>query len=291
MSRGSARAVHPARHAPLAAAVHRAGGRSSPARDHRPSPADRRSPSRCWPAVGAPPELAGADRRARPHAATPTTPGPSTAPATTPATAPPPPRSRPPRTPGWSRPPAATGRPGSGCSQLLRGRAGVLPANVRVQVRTGPLCAGDWQYTVLGGDRARGTPGGHPGQAQRPGAGHRRHGRLHHRGTRHRARPGSAPSPATPARPADRVRRLIGMPGTPPTRFVYLGPEGTFAEQALRTVPAAERGTRTPARSVARGAGRGPRRRRRRGAGAAGELDRRRGRASRSTSWPRASRW
>jgi prephenate dehydratase len=40
------------------------------------------------------------------------------------------------------------------------------------------------------------------------------------------------------------------MPGTPPTRFVYLGPEGTFAEQAPRTVPAAERGTRTPARSV-----------------------------------------
>ncbi|MEU1678281.1 prephenate dehydratase [Micromonospora zamorensis] len=40
------------------------------------------------------------------------------------------------------------------------------------------------------------------------------------------------------------------MPGTPPTRFVYLGPEGTFAEQALRSVPAAERGTRTPARSV-----------------------------------------
>ncbi|MEO3776804.1 prephenate dehydratase [Micromonospora sp. B11E3] len=40
------------------------------------------------------------------------------------------------------------------------------------------------------------------------------------------------------------------MPGTPPTRFAYLGPEGTFAEQALRTVPAAEHGTRTPARSV-----------------------------------------
>jgi prephenate dehydratase len=40
------------------------------------------------------------------------------------------------------------------------------------------------------------------------------------------------------------------MPGVPPTRFVYLGPEGTFAEQALRTIPAAERGTRTPARSV-----------------------------------------
>jgi prephenate dehydratase len=40
------------------------------------------------------------------------------------------------------------------------------------------------------------------------------------------------------------------MPGVPPTRFVYLGPEGTFAEQALRTIPAAEHGTRTPARSV-----------------------------------------
>jgi prephenate dehydratase len=40
------------------------------------------------------------------------------------------------------------------------------------------------------------------------------------------------------------------MPGVPPSRFVYLGPEGTFAEQALRTLPAAERGTRTPARSV-----------------------------------------
>ena len=33
-------------------------------------------------------------------------------------------------------------------------------------------------------------------------------------------------------------------------RFVYLGPEGTFAEQALRTLPEAERGTRIPARSV-----------------------------------------
>jgi prephenate dehydratase len=40
------------------------------------------------------------------------------------------------------------------------------------------------------------------------------------------------------------------MPGVPPTRFVYLGPEGTFAEQALRTIPAAGRGVVTPARSV-----------------------------------------
>jgi prephenate dehydratase len=40
------------------------------------------------------------------------------------------------------------------------------------------------------------------------------------------------------------------MPGVPPTRFVYLGPEGTFAEQALRTIPAAAHGTLIPARSV-----------------------------------------
>jgi prephenate dehydratase len=40
------------------------------------------------------------------------------------------------------------------------------------------------------------------------------------------------------------------MPGTPPTRFVYLGPEGTFTEAALTTIPAAARGLRTPARSV-----------------------------------------
>src|SRR5256885_1145447 len=41
-----------------------------------------------------------------------------------------------------------------------------------------------------------------------------------------------------------------GMPGVPPTRFVYLGPEGTFSEQALLTVPAAAKGVRMPARSV-----------------------------------------
>jgi prephenate dehydratase len=35
-----------------------------------------------------------------------------------------------------------------------------------------------------------------------------------------------------------------------PTRFVYLGPEGTFSEQALLTLPAAADGVRTPARSV-----------------------------------------
>lgn len=34
------------------------------------------------------------------------------------------------------------------------------------------------------------------------------------------------------------------------SRYVYLGPEGTFAEQALATVPEAGEGTRTPVRSV-----------------------------------------
>jgi prephenate dehydratase len=36
----------------------------------------------------------------------------------------------------------------------------------------------------------------------------------------------------------------------PPTRFVYLGPEGTFAEQALRTIPLARTASVEPARSV-----------------------------------------
>jgi prephenate dehydratase len=36
----------------------------------------------------------------------------------------------------------------------------------------------------------------------------------------------------------------------PATRFAYLGPEATFTEQALRTIPEAEAGTRLPARSV-----------------------------------------
>lgn len=39
------------------------------------------------------------------------------------------------------------------------------------------------------------------------------------------------------------------MSETPP-RFVYLGPEGTFAEEALRAVPSAQNAIRTPARSV-----------------------------------------
>ena len=40
------------------------------------------------------------------------------------------------------------------------------------------------------------------------------------------------------------------MPGVPPTRFTYLGPEGTFSEQALRRIPAAQRAELIPARSI-----------------------------------------
>ncbi|BCJ59508.1 hypothetical protein Jiend_29300 [Micromonospora endophytica] len=32
---------------------------------------------------------------------------------------------------------------------LVRGRAGLLPRDARVRVRTGPLCAADWQFTAL----------------------------------------------------------------------------------------------------------------------------------------------
>lgn len=40
------------------------------------------------------------------------------------------------------------------------------------------------------------------------------------------------------------------MPGVPPTRFAYLGPAATFAEMALRTLPAAARGILLPQPSV-----------------------------------------
>jgi prephenate dehydratase len=40
------------------------------------------------------------------------------------------------------------------------------------------------------------------------------------------------------------------VPGIPPSRFAYLGPEGTFTETALRSIPAAERGTLLPFATV-----------------------------------------
>ena len=41
------------------------------------------------------------------------------------------------------------------------------------------------------------------------------------------------------------------MPGLPPLPYAYLGPEGTFCEAALRTLPAADRADHLPAVSVA----------------------------------------
>ncbi|WP_233600920.1 MULTISPECIES: hypothetical protein [Micromonospora] len=43
----------------------------------------------------------------------------------------------------------ADGPTGDRVVSLLRGKAGVLPRGVRVTVRSGPLCGGGWQYTVL----------------------------------------------------------------------------------------------------------------------------------------------
>ena len=40
------------------------------------------------------------------------------------------------------------------------------------------------------------------------------------------------------------------MPGTPPTRYAYLGPEGTFAESALISAVGADEGVRQPAAGV-----------------------------------------
>jgi prephenate dehydratase len=40
------------------------------------------------------------------------------------------------------------------------------------------------------------------------------------------------------------------VPGVPPARYAFLGPEGTFTEQALRTLPAADRAQLQPAATV-----------------------------------------
>src|SRR5262249_13447944 len=41
------------------------------------------------------------------------------------------------------------------------------------------------------------------------------------------------------------------MPGVPPARYAYLGPAGTFTEQALRTLPAARSAELVPSATVA----------------------------------------
>ncbi|WP_309223748.1 hypothetical protein [Micromonospora sp. CP22] len=45
---------------------------------------------------------------------------------------------------------ACTGEPSAQrIIELVRGRRGLLPGNARVSVRSGPMCAADWQLTVL----------------------------------------------------------------------------------------------------------------------------------------------
>ncbi|MEU8420091.1 hypothetical protein AB0C15_04355 [Micromonospora sp. NPDC048835] len=99
---------------------------------------------------GAPPGL-GEPTSVPTHTSAPTPSGPSTAPTTPPTTAPTPGPVTPTPDAGLVATACRNGPTGQRVLQLLRGRAGVLPANVRVrvQVRTGPLCAGEWQFTVL----------------------------------------------------------------------------------------------------------------------------------------------
>ncbi|PWR13581.1 hypothetical protein DKT68_00855, partial [Micromonospora acroterricola] len=100
---------------------------------------------------GAPPELrapsATPTRAATPTAAGPT--GTASAPPTTVPTGPPVGGVTATADPGLVATACRNGPTGQRVVQLLRGRAGVLPDNVRVRVRTGPLCAADWQYTVV----------------------------------------------------------------------------------------------------------------------------------------------
>ncbi|MCM0676469.1 hypothetical protein NCC78_17510, partial [Micromonospora phytophila] len=51
--------------------------------------------------------------------------------------------------PGLTATACRNGPSGQRVTELVRGRDGVLPDDVRVRVRTGPLCAGEWHYTVL----------------------------------------------------------------------------------------------------------------------------------------------
>ncbi|MFF5054500.1 hypothetical protein ACFY1S_15090 [Micromonospora sp. NPDC000663] len=99
---------------------------------------------------GAPPGLATPD--AQPSTTGSPTAAPTRTPAATPSTVPSvPPLRTPSATPdaGLVATPCRNGPTGQRIVQLVHGRAGVLPPSVRVQVRTGPLCAADWQYTVL----------------------------------------------------------------------------------------------------------------------------------------------
>lgn len=95
---------------------------------------------------GAPPEL-----RQRPAGPTPSaTAGPSVPASPVPSSAATPPLP-PPTAPSTGAVAVAcrTGPTGDRVARLVRRSAGILPEGGRVTVRTGPLCADDWQYTVL----------------------------------------------------------------------------------------------------------------------------------------------
>ncbi|MFG3706901.1 hypothetical protein ACGF7U_19535 [Micromonospora sp. NPDC047670] len=99
---------------------------------------------------GTPPELRQAAPTVAPtRAAVPPPVGtPSPAPTLPPATGPTG-AGTPTADPGLVAVPCPGGPSGKRVIDLVRGRGGVLPDGARVRVRTGPLCAGGWHYTML----------------------------------------------------------------------------------------------------------------------------------------------
>ncbi|MFF5070540.1 hypothetical protein ACFY2R_04820 [Micromonospora olivasterospora] len=94
---------------------------------------------------GVPPELRQPAQLPSPGADASPTPAPSTPPTATPPPLAPPTTAAPDLVATECR----NGPSGDRVVALLRGTAGVLPRSAQVRVRRGPLCAGDWQYTVL----------------------------------------------------------------------------------------------------------------------------------------------
>ncbi|RKN46490.1 hypothetical protein [Micromonospora endolithica] len=100
---------------------------------------------------GAPPELRQPTASTTPQATSSATPGSTGLPTTPPAPTAPPGAGVPVPTPspGLTAVACTAGPSGSRVADLVRGRTGLLPRNATVRLRTGPLCAGDWHYTVL----------------------------------------------------------------------------------------------------------------------------------------------
>ncbi|MGN9812343.1 hypothetical protein ACTMSW_23680 [Micromonospora sp. BQ11] len=101
---------------------------------------------------GAPPELRQPAASSTPRATGGAAPSPTGGPPTPPDTPAPsgtPGVASPTPSPGLTAVACADGPSGQRVTELVRGRAGLLPRHATVRVRTGPLCAGDWHYTVL----------------------------------------------------------------------------------------------------------------------------------------------